>query len=318
MQEVSDGIWRVTLPLPWELDHVHSHLMRGPDGWVIVDTGLGLPVTRARWEEVLAGLDEPVTRIVVTHFHPDHVGGTGHLQDLTGAPVYQGELDQDVCRRVWGAADWAERAVGWYQRHGVPHEVAHQVVEEATRLHPHVRWPLRPETLAVGGRFEAAGEEWEAVHTPGHADGHLCLFGTRTRRLLAGDHILAPITPNIGVHPESRPDPLGDYLDSLGRVAELRPSLALSGHGDPIADPAARAAELIAHHEERLEAAEATLAGREQSAYEASFGLFGGELSTHGRRFAVAETLSHLIQLVTRGIAERVEDADGIRWRLAR
>ena len=120
MDELDGGIRRVTLPLPTRPGHVHSYLLPGEDGWTIVDTGLGLPDAKERWAGELAGLPGPVTRIVVTHFHPDHVGAAADLVELTGAPVSQGRVDYEQCRLVWGGQDWADVLVEWFRRHGCP------------------------------------------------------------------------------------------------------------------------------------------------------------------------------------------------------
>ena len=129
--------------------------------------------------------------------------------------------------------------------------------------------------------------------------------------LLAADHVLDPISPTVGLWPASRPDPLGDYLDALARDDRARRRrFALPGHGEPIADPVRRARELIAHHAERLDAAAAALTREPQSGYVLSLALFGPDLKPAARRFAVAETLSHLERLVHEGRAARRE-ADG-------
>jgi glyoxylase-like metal-dependent hydrolase (beta-lactamase superfamily II) len=94
----------------------------------------------------------------------------------------------------------------------------------------------------------------------------------------------------------------------------LAPRIALPGHGDPVADPVGRARELIEHHRERLGAAEAALTPRPQSGYELSFALFGGELKPAARRFAVAETLSHLERLVFENRAARYEDVEVLSY----
>src|SRR5487761_894272 len=105
--EVEPGILRVTLPLPSGPRHVHSFLLRGDDGWTLVDTGLGL--AEPSWEDILAQVDGPVTRIFITHMHPDHVGGAEAAVRATGAEVLQGRLDYSQCERVWGSTDWPER-----------------------------------------------------------------------------------------------------------------------------------------------------------------------------------------------------------------
>jgi glyoxylase-like metal-dependent hydrolase (beta-lactamase superfamily II) len=123
--------------------------------------------------------------------------------------------------------------------------------------------------------------------------------------MIAGDHLLLRITPAVGLYPESRLDPLGDYLASLERVVELMPRLALPGHGDPIADPAGRAREIVEHHRTRLDEAEAALGSGPLTGYELSYALFPDDRGPSQRRFAVAETLSHLERLVVEGRAAR-------------
>src|SRR5436190_16134214 len=138
--------------------------------------------------------------------------------------------------------------------------------------------------------------------------GHLGFL--RDGVLIAGDHLLQRISPAIGLYPESRPDPLGDYLASLERTIELAPRIVYPGHGEPIGNAAERARELIDHHRRRLDQTQRALRGRGQTPYQISVSLFGTELGPTERRFAVAETLSHLERLVREGGATRSE-ADG-------
>ncbi|MDX6477176.1 MAG: hypothetical protein QOH95_2687, partial [Gaiellaceae bacterium] len=137
----------------------------------------------------------------------------------------------------------------------------------------------------------------------GHADGHIVLL--RDGVMIAGDTILGGITPAIGLYPNSRPDPLGDYLETLDRIEELAPRVAYTGHRDPVLDPAERAREIRRHHVERLEHAQGALDGEPLSGYEVSLSLFPGELSPTLRRFATAESLAHLERLVHEGRATR-------------
>jgi glyoxylase-like metal-dependent hydrolase (beta-lactamase superfamily II) len=298
--ELEPGVLRVTLPLPTGPRHVHCYLLRGDDGWTLVDTGLGLP--ESPWAEIAAGLDAPIVRIFVTHMHPDHVGGAEAAAEATGAPVFQGRLDYSQCERVWGSGDWPRRIADWFLLHGVPAHVAEELIESGHVFADFVRFAWDPLPVDEGDEVDG----WRVVATPGHADGHLCLL--RDGVLIVGDHVLTPITPAIGLYPESRPDPLGDYVGSLGLVEELRPRVAYGGHGQPVADPAGRAREIVAHHERRLDEAEAALDRTPRSGFELSHALFGRELPPIQRRFAVAETLSHLERLVALGRAARQED----------
>src|SRR2546423_14681640 len=110
MLELADGIRRVTFPLPFALDHVHCYGVRASDGsWMLVDTGLGLPGAEERWVPVLAALDAPVTRVVITHFHPDHAGDSAAVAELTSAPVFQGPADHAQGRRTGAEEGRPER-----------------------------------------------------------------------------------------------------------------------------------------------------------------------------------------------------------------
>jgi len=306
-QELEPGILRVTLPLPTGPRHVHCYLLRGEDGWTLVDTGLGLPETP--WAEIAATLDGPISRIFVTHMHPDHVGGAEAAATATGARVLQGRLDYEQCERVWGSPDWPRRIADWFLRHGVPPETAEELLESGHVFADFVRFAWNPQPVEPG---DDVGE-WQVLATPGHADGHLALLRA-DGVLIAGDHILSPITPAIGLYPESRPDPLGDYVASLGLVEQLAPRVAYPGHGDPVRAPAERAREIVAHHERRLDDVAGSLDDRPRSGFELSHALFGRDLPPIQRRFAVAETLSHLERLVVVDRAVRHEDDRGVTY----
>jgi glyoxylase-like metal-dependent hydrolase (beta-lactamase superfamily II) len=279
---------------------VHCYALRSEgNSWTVVDTGLGLPDARDRWQEVLETRVLRVARIVVTHFHPDHVGAAAPLAELTNAPVLQGSVDYAQCVRAWGGPESIARLVGYMREQGLPTEDAEQLRLDGNLLLRLIRYARDPEPLEPGDRLDG----WEVLHLPGHADGHLCLL--RDGVLIAGDALLATITPNVGLYPEARPDPLGDYLDSLQRIVELAPQTAYAGHGETIEDPAQRARELIAHHHERLARTREALSDEPRSAYEVSLTLFPEPLAPVLRRFALAEARAHLEYLALRGDVTR-------------
>jgi glyoxylase-like metal-dependent hydrolase (beta-lactamase superfamily II) len=304
MDELVGGIRRVTLPLPTRPGHVHAYLLPGEEGWTLVDTGVGLPEAKEMWSVELEEAGGQVATVFVTHFHPDHVGAAADLRELTGARVVQGALDYAQCELVWGNPAWSDRLVDWFERHGAPDDVTAELVGQSSVYRPFIRYQRDPILVEPGEHVDG----WELVAAPGHADGQLCLL--KDGILVAADHLLGRITPTVGLWPASRPDPLGDYLAALDRTIELAPYVALPGHGDPIDDPAGRAHELKEHHRLRLGEAVGALGPEPRSGYELSFALFGAELPAAGRRFAIAETLSHLERLVREGAALR-EGGDG-------
>jgi glyoxylase-like metal-dependent hydrolase (beta-lactamase superfamily II) len=303
MQEILDGVRRVTFRLPLGIDHVHCYLLRSDSGgWTLVDTGLGDRDPEAVWGPVLANLDGPVERIVVTHMHPDHVGGARDAAAVTGARVLQGREDYEQCVLAWGPERSGQALADYMVFHGMPRAQADEYMRESARLLERVHWFEGPELLEPGDEVDG----WRVELLRGHADGHIVLH--RDGVLIAGDTILGQITPAVGLYPRARPDPLGDYLASLERIAELAPRVALAGHGPTIEDPVARAREILEHHRERLDAAEAALDGEPRDAYQVSLVLFAQELSPSQRRFALAESLAHLERLANLGRATRAGD----------
>jgi glyoxylase-like metal-dependent hydrolase (beta-lactamase superfamily II) len=302
--QLDDGIVRLTYPMPMKPGHVHGYLVPTDDGYMLVDTGLGLPGLVEEWASLVPLLDRPVTSVLVTHFHPDHVGGTADAVEVTGAPVLQGAIDHYQCEKVWGSDEWVPQLAEWFRRQGVPTAETDELLQVGSYYRRFVHFVPDARLLREGD--EVAG--WTVAEFPGHADGHICLL--KDGMLIAGDHLLPRITPAVGLYPDSRPDPLGDFLASLERVADLAPRLALPGHGDPIDDPAGRAREIVDHHRERLDATE-TAIERPLSGYALSCVLFPGDLGPPQRRFAVAEALSHAERLVLEGRAARAGD-DGL------
>lgn len=261
---------------------------------MLVDTGLGTPAVEPLLRAELGGR---VDRILITHFHPDHAWGGEIARRVTAGTVFQGKLDYEQCEQVWGSADWPERMAAWFRLHGVPDEVADEMLDRGREAAPLIHFARDPEPLQEG---DSAGG-WQVLELPGHADGHLGFL--REGVLVAGDHLLPGITPAVGLYPESSPDPLGSYLASLERTIELAPRLALPAHGRPIRDPVGRAGEIVDHHRERLEQTASALGREPRTAYEVSLTLFGEDLPPSQRRFAVAETLSHLERLAAEGAA---------------
>jgi glyoxylase-like metal-dependent hydrolase (beta-lactamase superfamily II) len=298
---MEEGIRRVTFSLPFGIDHVHCYFLRSSTGgWILVDTGLGARDPERHWRPVLDRLDAPVESIVVTHMHPDHVGGAADIAALTGAPVLQGREDYEQGVRAWGEHDPGRFVSHWLSQ-GMPQGEADGILRDSARLVEAVHWVREPKLLEAGDHVDG----WRVEVLRGHADGHIVLL--RDDVLIAGDTILAGITPSIGLYPRSRPDPLGDYFETLTRIEELGPRIAYAGHQEAVSAPADRAREIRAHHVDRLSRTEAALGPIARNAYDVSLALFPGDLPRTLRRFALAESLAHLERLVLDGRAGRAE-----------
>jgi glyoxylase-like metal-dependent hydrolase (beta-lactamase superfamily II) len=307
--EVVGGVWQIKLPVPFPLGFVAVYLVEGDDGWTLIDAGYDYPQAREAWDagSRTAGCDlsRDVEKILVTHFHPDHLGAARWLQEVSAAPVFMMEGEIPFARRLWESPD-AAPFVELFVRHGMPTsmaETAADAMRGGLRL-PEEILPLR------AGEKVPMGAGWARVlHAPGHADHQIVLHDEGRRILYAADHVMLGITPNIGLWPETEPHPLARYLGSLASTRGLGADFVLPGHGPVFADLDGRIGELAAHHSERLTAMRADVGNAPGSAYEVSRRLFRGALTVYQRAFALAETLAHLDHLVLEGRATVREGA---------
>jgi glyoxylase-like metal-dependent hydrolase (beta-lactamase superfamily II) len=165
--------------------------------------------------------------------------------------------------------------------------------------------------------LELGGARMRVEWTPGHSPGHICLFDLERGLLFAGDQLLPDSSPNIGLHPQSTPDPLDDYLAGLRRLVARRPSLVLPAHGRPFADPASRVEEMESHHRKRKEQILGIIGDREMSAWEVAVAVWGRRENLHDMRMALQEGLAHLQSLSQEGLLEKRARPAAISWRRA-
>ncbi|CAI6082225.1 MBL fold metallo-hydrolase [Cohnella sp. JJ-181] len=251
------GIVQLRLPLPFALKWVNAYLLRGEEGWTVVDPGLRTEESEAAWEIVMDELGigwSDIGRIVLTHYHPDHYGLAGWLQSRTGAEVYLSETAALYAHRLWGEGEtFSASLAGAFRAHGLPETLSGGVLAHLESVKrqvlPH---PARTRIIRAGDKLSFGGAEWEAVGGEGHAPGHLAFYDRDRRMMLCGDQVLPDITPNIGWMPDGDPDPLGSYLSSLARMAAIEVDTAFPGHREPFAEYGRRVAELRDHHARRL------------------------------------------------------------------
>lgn len=202
--------------------HTNCYLVGG-DEMVVIDPGSPYPDQQAVLDHVVARFIEQGRRfreIIITHLHPDHIGGVAHLAEKFNLPV--------AAHRLTAEAISGEVRVDRFIEDG-----------EVIELHESAAGPVGELTWRL-----------RAMWTPGHARGHLSFYEERTGSLLTGDCVVGFGTVVIAP-PEGD---MNDYLASLGRYLELpRLTALMPGHGPVIADARGRIEEYIAHRRDREE-----------------------------------------------------------------
>lgn len=322
--EVAPGIFWLKMPLPFALDHINLYLIEDGDGWTVVDTGWNGDDVKAHWVDVLRRFGgRPLKRAIVTHFHPDHLGLAGWLQEEYGTALWMTYGEWLQAHLAW-TQDVTHDVEGWMQffrMHGIDDD---SVDAYRAGVGNFGRWttPVPPRVRRIwhNGAFEIGGRQWQTIVGGGHSPEHASLYCPELGVLISGDQVLPRITTNISVwFSEPEGDPLRHFVESFDRFRHLPGEcFVLPSHNRPFYGLLERLDYLQEHHRERLDIAR-DFCDEPRTALELIPVLFKRELDNHQIAFAMGEALSHLHYLVTEGTLVRMEDEpDGlIRYRRA-
>jgi glyoxylase-like metal-dependent hydrolase (beta-lactamase superfamily II) len=280
---------------------------RGP---FLVDAGWN---TDDAYDTLVAGLTQAgfeigdVQGVLVTHIHPDHYGLAGRIRDASGAWVALHPADADLIQARYQEP---EKLLGlmadMLRRDGAPPDDIDQLKQASMPVRGFVTAVTPDILMEDGDRPEVPGWDLTAIWTPGHSPGHLCFYEGRNRLMLSGDHVLPRITPNISFHPQAGPNPLGDYLASLDRVAAYDTEEVLPAHEYRFFDLPARVAQLRAHHQARFEEVLTSIRAGEDTTWAIASRMTWNrpweQIQGFMRRAAVGEALAHLRYLESHGV----------------
>lgn len=316
--EVAPGVHWLRMPLPFALDHINLWLLADGDGWTLVDCGLNHKSTRELWEQAIAGIlgGRRIERLVVTHYHADHVGLAGWHARRWDAPLWMSEGEYLTALALYYETPGHHRGAMFdlFRMHGLDEariegmKVFSGAYPKLISELPHTFHRIFPDArLTIGGR------EWQVVPGYGHAPEHASLYCEALGVLIAGDMVLPRISTNISVRPvEPDGNPLARFLESLDRLAALpQQTLVLPSHGLPFRGLHARIVQLKQHHADRLSELR-TACGEPRCARELVPVLFRRELDDRAWYFAMGECIAHLNYLLHTGALARHRGADGV------
>jgi glyoxylase-like metal-dependent hydrolase (beta-lactamase superfamily II) len=302
------------------VDSVNMHVLADGGSVTLVDCGVwrpdlpdgGLAAVEAGVEAAGYALRD-VARIVVTHAHIDHYGLAGRLMETTGAELAMHTLTDLDCEKYRHPETARARRRDTYADHGVSEAERTDLADHLTRWLPYLHSVVEASQRLRGGEeLLIGGDRWDVVHTPGHSLGHVCLWSASRGVLLSGDHLLPGITPPVSFERGFDADPLRSYLDSLRRIADLRPRLVLPGHGRPFGDVAGRIEAILRNKVRRLETIRRAIREQPSSVTELADRLVAKAVLAHQRQLAISETLAHIAYLRWSGVVERRTRPDGV------
>jgi glyoxylase-like metal-dependent hydrolase (beta-lactamase superfamily II) len=322
MFEVAPGIHWTRMPLPFGLDHINLWVLDagdGPDGgWAIIDTGVNMPRTRGYWEALFAGpmAGKPVTRVIVTHYHPDHLGLAGWLCKRWNVPLEIARTEYLLARSLIldvqetappEAVDFSIRA-GWSETaiaelRQKPWGSFHKIISPLPVGFKRIR---DGDVLTIGAR------DWRIVTGRGHAPEHSCLVSD-DGIMISGDQVLPRITSNVSVYPtEPFADPLADWLESIETLRAIDPAtLVLPSHNEPFTGLHTRLDQLAADHADKL-AKLLAFCAEPRTAVDSFATLFRKPIGESDYGIATGEAVAHLHWLEERGKIRRMTDAAGV------
>jgi len=318
-REIAPGVYWVRMPLPFALKWINLWLIEDGEGWTIVDTGVALEQTREYWRAIFdATLDgRPVTRVLCTHMHPDHMGLAGWICRKFGATLWMSRLEYITGRmlvadtgreapeegvKFYRAAGWDEDAIDSYKiRFGGFGKAVSRLPDAYKRL-------AEGDAVGIGGR------PWRVITGNGHCPEHVCLWQEELQLFISGDQVLPRISSNVSVFPtEPDGDPLADWIASCKKLRAALPNdvLVLPSHNEPFHGLHERLDHLVDGHERALARVLSRLQQGPKRAVDLFGALFARKIGPELLGMATGEAIAHVNCLIGRGLARAVADDQG-------
>ena len=317
-EEILPGIFRIVVPIPHSpLKATNAYLIKGKGRNLLVDTGQNRAESLAEMQKSLGELsiDMRDTDIFLTHMHADHSGLIPFLR-TDGTRIYASASAAESVNFMLTDDSPMERLYQAACRNGFSPVEARAAIQRHPGSDSGTHQALDFTFVADEQVIEVGAYQLTCVATPGHTQGHFCLYEPVNKILFSGDHVLGDISPNI-THYLGDDDPLADFLNSLQKVARLDVGIVLPGHRRIFTDCRGRIDELLQHHQRRVEEALSILENGPLTGYEVASRMTWDmvyrswdSVAPAQKFFATGEALSHIHFLEHQGLVKRTDNAD--------
>ncbi len=320
--ELRPGVLWLRLKLPFLLNHVNIYLLADGDGWTMVDSGFGNEETIAAWTALFD--DGPlknfnITRLIVTHSHPDHVGLAGWIVERFNCPLVMSQVEylQSAYHQMRGTDERKTAQRLFFRRHGMDESLTDKLLGRGQDYLKRVSTlPASYRRISHGDEISIGARRFKVITGGGHALDQVMLYCAADKLFLSADQVLSKISPNVSVWAvEPDQNSLGEYLASLASLTTTLPYdvLVLPGHGVPFYGLKTRIKQLADHHEERCAMiATACREAPKTSAELVPVVFHKYPLDAHQTGFAAGELIAHVNYMLNEGRLIVQPQSDGI------
>ena len=319
--QVAPGLYWLRMYLPFSLDHINLWILDEGESWSVIDTGVAIDKCKEIWLKTFADRlqGRPISRVIATHLHPDHIGCAGWLTDHFDAPLYMSRDEYLLARILVADTGRATPEEGdrFYTAAGFePDQLEHY--HHLFGMFGKFVAPLPESFHRLKDRDELTigPYKWQVIVGKGHSPEHVCLYCKDLNTLISGDQLLPTISSNVSVFPtEPEADPLADWMESLRMLKQRIPddALVLPAHGKPFRGAHLRLDELLLEHETSLEKLESFCA-EPRRAVDAFPSLFKSKINNNNLIMAAGESIAHLNYLRKTGRMSVERDSQGVDW----
>lgn len=321
LTKIASDLYWAHFELPFRLNHVNLFLMDTPEGILILDAGLKSDHSEEHWEALLNGplKSKKFAGLLITHYHPDHIGMAGWLQKKLNIKCLTTEKELFTAKTFRSMPDdeYAKLFRNVFVRAGMSEE---DIIAKgpATRLYKNRVYELPDfEIIKAGHEIVSNDGKWKVRTDSGHSPEHISLLDKERKLYLSGDFLLPRISPNISDNFfDPLDDRLGEYLKYLNEIQEIGPETSVFPcHDWPFKEGMQRAKDLIKHHNHRLSLIIEALNKKSITIMDSISIIFDRKIGDEQMHFAIGEARAHLIHLdVTGQVRSEVDDRGTVHY----